>query len=206
MQTPITDVGQLDPNGTYSYADYLAWQFEGWEELLHGRLLPAPTYNEPHQSAVGELLLHLHPAARAAGGRCLLRTSVALAAPGAAGPPADPAAYASVVVPDLSVVRAAAQFDGQGCLGAPALVVEVTAPGTSSRDWKAKYDLYEENGVAEYWIVEPLAHNLTAFVLDAATARYRLVGEYAGPGPVPCATLPALGLDWADVFPDAAGA
>ena len=37
----------------------------------------------------------------------------------------------------------------------------------------------------------------------SAAARYRLVGEYAGPGPVPRATLPDLNLRWEDVFPTA---
>ena len=201
---PITSLAQLDPNGTYTYADYLRWQFEGWEELLHGRLLPAPTYDEPHQRTAGELLLHLHPAARAAGGRCLLRTSVAFAAPGTAG--MAPADFTSVVMPDLAIISGAARLDKQGCLGPPELITEVTAPGSNVRDWKAKYDLYEANGVPEYWIVSPGEALLAVFVLDAATARYRLVGEYVGPGPVPCATLPGLVLDWADVFPDAEGA
>jgi len=32
----ITDISQLDPNGTYTYADYRKWQFEEWVELLEG--------------------------------------------------------------------------------------------------------------------------------------------------------------------------
>ena len=30
---PITSISQLDPNGTYSYADYLTWQFTELVEL-----------------------------------------------------------------------------------------------------------------------------------------------------------------------------
>jgi len=30
---PITQFSQLDPNGTYTYADYLTWKFEGFVEL-----------------------------------------------------------------------------------------------------------------------------------------------------------------------------
>ena len=59
--------------------------------------------------------------------------------------------------------------------------------------------------MGEYWIVAPAENGISVFVLDAATARYHLVGEYAGPGPVPCHTLPGLNLNWADVFPDAEG-
>ena len=34
----ITDISQLDPNGTYTYADYLKWRFEQSVELIRGRL------------------------------------------------------------------------------------------------------------------------------------------------------------------------
>jgi hypothetical protein len=38
--TPITQFSQLDLSKTYSYADCLTWQFPGYLELLHGKLLP----------------------------------------------------------------------------------------------------------------------------------------------------------------------
>ncbi len=197
---PITSIDQLDPDATYSYADYLTWRFEGWEEIVNGRLLVAPTYNEPHQRTVGALAVLLTPAARAAGARCRLRTSVAFAAGGAAG--AAAADFASVVIPDLCVVAASAPHDAQGYLGAPAWIIEVTAAGSAPRDWHTKFDLYEDNGVGEYWIVEPVARTIAVFVLDAATARYQSVGDFAEAGPVPSHTLPGLALEWADIFAD----
>ncbi|MGI4870024.1 MAG: Uma2 family endonuclease [Janthinobacterium lividum] len=87
--------------------------------------------------------------------------------------------------------------------GPPDFIIEVTAPGSAARDWRSKFDLYEENGVGEYWIVSPAEQSIAAFVRDEATGRYRLAGEYGGPGPVACATLPGLGLEWSDIFPNA---
>ena len=55
--------------------------------------------------------------------------------------------------------------------------------------------------MGEYWIVAPGEQSISVFVRDAGTERYQLVGEYAGPGSVPCATLPCLELDWSDIFP-----
>ena len=207
MPTPITDLAQLDPNGSYTYADYLTWQFTELVELWRGKLIrrmSGPT--DAHQIVAGELyrrisnLLYRQP--------CQVRIApydVRLVKLGTPPHPAD-AAVRTVVQPDVCVICDPAKIEKRGCLGSPDLIIEVTSPGTAARDWKDKFDLYEENGVTEYWIADPLAPSISVFVLDAATARYRLVGEYAGPGPVPCHTLPALALDWADVFPDAEGA
>ena len=209
---PITDFSQLDPQATYSYADYLTWQLTEWVELLRGKVvrrMAGPT--DRHQAVSGEL--HLAFGNHLRRHRCqvryapydvrLIRGSARPPAAAAADAAAADAAITTVVQPDLCVICDPAKIEARGCLGAPDLIIEIVSPGTGSRDWKAKFDLYEENGVGEYWIVEPLACTIAVFVLDAATARYQSVGDFAEAGPVPCATLPGLALDWADVFPAA---
>jgi hypothetical protein len=32
----ITDIHSLDPNGTYTYADYLKWRFDEQVEIIKG--------------------------------------------------------------------------------------------------------------------------------------------------------------------------
>ncbi len=202
MNAPITDLAQLDPNGTYSYADYLTWQFTELVELLRGKVMrrmSAPA--DPHQAVVGALHFQFYNHLQRQS--CQVRVAPYDVRLARRGTTADQA-IRTVVQPDVCVICDPAKIEYRGCLGAPDLIVEVLSPGTSTRDWQDKYDLYEENGVGEYWIAEPLARNLSVFVLDGDTARYRLVGEYAGPGPVPCATLPDLQLDWAAVFPEVA--
>mgnify|MGYP001317725687 FL=1 len=42
----VTDINQLDFSKTYTYADYLTWQFEERVELINGQLFkmsPAPS-------------------------------------------------------------------------------------------------------------------------------------------------------------------
>ena len=206
MPPPVTALSQLDPNGSYTYADYLTWQFTELVELVRGkplRRMSGPT--DAHQVVVGGLHAALFNHLRRQPGQVRIAPyDVRLVKRGTPPHPAD-AAIRTVVQPDVCVICDPTQIEKRGCLGAPDLIIEVTSPGTATRDWKDKFDLYEENGVAEYWIVSPSDASLSVFVLDEATARYRLVGEYAGPGPVPCATLPALGLEWADVFPEAEG-
>lgn len=48
-----------------------------------------------------------------------------------------------------------AKIDEKGCLGAPDLVIEILSPFTNKKDLNEKYNLYEENGVKEYWVVYP---------------------------------------------------
>lgn len=46
----ITNINQLDLNGTYTYADYLLWKFEEQVELLKGKLFKmSPAPRELHQ-------------------------------------------------------------------------------------------------------------------------------------------------------------
>ena len=61
-------------------------------------------------------------------------------------------------------------------------------------DTKVKFDLYEESGVPEYWIVSPEERAVAVYVLHSE--QYQAVGSFYEPSPMPCRPLPGLGLDW----------
>ena len=51
----ITDINQIDPNDTYTYADYLTWRFKERVELLWGKICkmtPAPSTGHQQVSSV----------------------------------------------------------------------------------------------------------------------------------------------------------
>ena len=85
----------------------------------------------------------------------------------------------SVVEPDLLVVCDPNQLQGTHIEGAPALVVEILSPSSALHDRWRKMRLYARAGVAEYWIVDPVARMVEIYSLDGAG--YRLHGSF-GPG------------------------
>ena len=46
------------------------------------------------------------------------------------------------------------------------LIVEILSPGNSSKEMDLKYDLYQENGVKEYWIANPVQKTILIYVLE----------------------------------------
>ncbi len=75
----------------------------------------------------------------------------------------------SVVEPDLLVADTTA-FTQRDLPSAPLLVVEVRSPSTGWLDQGRKLSLYEEHGVAHYWLADPYVPSLT--VLGLVDGRY----------------------------------
>lgn len=70
-----------------------------------------------------------------------------------------------VVQPDICVICDPEKLDDRGCIGAPDLIVEILSPGNSKIELKHKFELYESNGVKEYWIIHPENQYLLIYTL-----------------------------------------
>lgn len=193
----ITDINQLDPNGTYSYADYLRWHFEEYVELFRGKIMRRS--HGPlrlHQMVVGNIFNGIKNYLR-------YRECQVYIAPFDVRLPrkdaSEDAAIYTVVQPDICIICDPAKLDEKGCVGAPDTVIEILSQGNINRDVKQKYALYEEHGIPEYWIVAPGEKTITVYCLND-TGRYELSGEYAEPGQVPVRSLPGFFLDWQEIF------
>ena len=81
--------------------------------------------------------------------------------------------------PDLTVVKkenAGIINWKKAIFGVPDMVVEVLSKSTHKNDWTIKKDVYESNGVKEYWIIDPLAKIVTVFHLR--DGKFQVAEEY----------------------------
>ncbi|MET4107893.1 Uma2 family endonuclease [Hymenobacter sp. UYP22] len=194
--SPITSISQLDLTKTYTYADYLTWRLKEVVELIRGKvrqMSPAPRVVHQRLSSrfMGMIYAHLaHQSCEVFHAPFDVRLTKAT--------PNGDAQITTVVQPDICVVCDPAKLDEKGCIGAPDWIIEIVSPGNASHDTKSKFDLYEENGVPEYWIVFPGEKTVSVFVLHEG--RYQPLGDFYTPGIIPVHTLPGFGIEWAEVF------
>ncbi|WP_262888110.1 Uma2 family endonuclease [Cyclobacterium roseum] len=69
------------------------------------------------------------------------------------------------VQPDSCVICDPDKLDDRGCIGASGLIVEILSPGNSKTELKHKFELYESNGVWEYWIIHAETQDLLIYIL-----------------------------------------
>jgi Uma2 family endonuclease len=192
----ITDIKQLDLSKSYTYADYLTWQIDGMVEIIKGKIFQmSPAPSDKHQSLSGNLygemfqILKNKPCKvfHAPYDVRLTRNS-------------NDAEVTTVVQPDICIICDQSKRDERGCNGAPDLIIEILSPATSRKDVRDKFDLYEESGVLEYWIVDPIDELLDVFVLQ--NGKYQLNKKFVADEIVESGTISGLVIDLKDIFKD----
>ena len=61
----------------------------------------------------------------------------------------------TVVQPDILLICDLNKLSEKRCVGSPELIVEILSKSSVQRDAVEKFNLYQEYGVKEYWIVYP---------------------------------------------------
>lgn len=189
----ITDISQLDLNKQYSYADYLTWWFEDRVELIKGYIKKMSAPLDVHQRVAGNLFGSFHSFLRKQ--PCQVRIA-----------PYDVRLTRSmndkdittVVQPDICVICNPEIIDKRGCNGPPDMIIEVLSPSNSKRDVREKFDVYEEEGVKEYWIVDAESKIISVFLLENNI--YKLDKMYAEEGEIRVKTLDGLTLNLEEIF------
>ncbi len=157
----VTNFSDLDLNKTYTYADYLNWQFQERVELIKGfikKMSPAPS--RKHQQVSSNIHGIFHNTLK--GKSCHLFHApfdVRLPFP-------NKTKDTTVVQPDICIICDESKLDDKGCKGAPDLIVEIISAGNAKHDADTKFKLYEEARVKEYWMVYPEEKNIFLYYLS----------------------------------------
>jgi Uma2 family endonuclease len=150
--------------GPYSYADYLHWDLKERMEIIKGRYFKmnaAP--KRLHQKISLHIAAELYQFLK--GKQCEVYE-----APFDVRLPVKSLKNEeifTVVQPDICVICDPKKLDEAGCLGAPKLIIEILSSGNNKKELKYKYEVYEESGVTEYWIIHPDEQTLMVYTLTA---------------------------------------
>ncbi len=194
----ISQVSDLDLSATYSYAHYLKWTFDERMELIKGKVFtmspgPARMHQKISREISRVLSNFLHKK------KCEVYTApFDVRLPNKSKADED---IFTVVQPDIFVVCDEHKLDNRGCIGAPDIVVEILSPGNNKKDLKIKFEVYEESGVKEYWIVSPENQTLLQNVRNEAgkfqALRLQTLGDT-----VTTPILPGFSMALSEIFFD----
>lgn len=199
MATPVLDINDLDLEKSYTFADYLTWQFEERIELIKGKIFKmSPAPSRFHQRVSGNLFLKI--------GNFLAKNKCGLySAPFDVRlinfkKSTEDKKVTTVVQPDLCIVCDKSKLDDKGCIGAPDLIIEILSPGNTEKEMGIKFDLYEENEVKEYWIIEPV--DKTVFIYTLQNGKYIGLKPQTQLDKIASPLFPEMNFDVKTIFED----
>lgn len=190
------ELSDLDFSKTYTYADYFKWRFDERLELIKGkifRMSPAPSRSHQGISLAMAVKLVNYLKEKP----CKVYT-----APFDVRLPRnsnEDAAIYTVVQPDICVICDLSKLDDRGCIGAPDIVVEILSPGNNKKELRNKYDVYQEAGVKEYWIIHPSERTFLKYTLDQE-GEFQPSKLLVGGDELTSAVLPGFVLDLNEIF------
>lgn len=124
-------------------------------ELIEGQIVMQAAPSTLHQRIVGGLYSEIRSFIKSKSGKCepfIAPTDVVLN-------------DENVVQPDVFIVCDPKIIDDKRVNGAPDLIIEVLSNNRND-DLVTKHALYQENGVREYWIVDPVNMKTLVYFYD----------------------------------------
>jgi len=187
-------LAELDANKMYTYLDYLKWTFEERVELIKGRIFEMSAPNRMHQEISsyihGMIFIYLQD-----------KSCKVYSAPFDVRIPRknkDDEDVITVLQPDICVICDLSKLDTRGCIGAPDIVVEILSPGNNDKELKNKFEIYEESGVKEYWVVIPQVKSMMVHTL--ANGKYQSSRLLVAGDLVSSSVLEGFTLDIKELF------
>ena len=175
-----------------TYSDYvqLTPPDSGQYQLIQGELVTMTSPNTRHQSIILNISYHLQSFLHKNGlGKLFLSPMDVVMGEG------------EVYQPDILFILESNQkiIEDTKINGIPDMIVEVLSPSNAYYDLVVKKKIYEQCGVKEYWIVDPLQNTLDLYVLHNNKFEHKIQIEKKGK--IPSEIFPGLDLDLETILP-----
>ncbi|WP_316807097.1 Uma2 family endonuclease [Pedobacter agri] len=195
---PVREFNDIDASLTYSYANYLNWLFDDRVELIKGKIFkmsPAPSriHQEISRNISNPLINFLKK-----------QPCRVYCAPFDVRFPKESKEdkdVFTVLQPDICVICDKSKLDFRGCVGAPDIVVEILSPGNTKMELLHKYQVYEEFGVKEYWVVSQSDQSILIYTLNDL-GKFQPSKIFTLSETITSSVLPGFELLLDDVFAD----
>ncbi|PRY86523.1 Uma2 family endonuclease [Mongoliibacter ruber] len=191
VEEPLADYDR------HTYADYLTWQMDEMVELIKGKIFKQTAAPRSiHQRVSGIVFNSLFNFLK--GRKCEV-----FAAPFDVRLPLNSKKNEdidTVVQPDICVVCDPEKIDELGCVGAPDLVIEILSPGNNKKELQNKYEVYEESGIKEYWVIHP--NECTLIINTLINGKYQASRIFTHGDKVASQAVEGFVLDLVEVFDD----
>ena len=195
---PVWEFNDIDASLTYSYANYLNWLFDDRVELIKGKIFKmSPAPSSIHQEIVGNIF-------RKIGNFLEKKPCKVFVAPFDVrfyNEDKQDLAIQTVLQPDICVICDKNKIDYKGCIGAPDLVVEILSPGNTKVELLHKYQVYQEFGVKEYWVVSQSDQSILIYTLNEY-GKFQPSKIFTLSEKITSTVLPGFELVLDDVFED----
>jgi Uma2 family endonuclease len=124
-------------------------------ELRNGEIIDLASPSIKHQMLTGELSYKLREYIKRNKGKCKVFEA-----------PTDVKLNESnIVIPDVFIACNPQNFDSQKYNGSPDYIAEIVSTNWAD-DYIRKLHLYQENGVREYWIIDPKNSQVTVYFFE----------------------------------------
>ena len=179
----------------WTYADYKGWQLKPREryEIIYGEAYAMSALNTYHQSILTEMVRQI--ANFLIGKPCRVYPA-----------PFDVRLFYredesddTVVQPDVTVICDKEKRGYEGCRGAPDFVAEILSPSNTAIEMQRKFDVYQNAGVREYWVLDSKDKTLKTYLFDGDNV---VTGAYGEKDSAPVAILDGLLVELEPVFAD----
>lgn len=143
------------PQGSYTLEDYYRIPDDYRVELIDGVIYDMGAPTSAHQLIAGILYARFYNHVHEQNGTCLPMIS-----------PLDvqlDCDEKTMIQPDVIVVCDRNKVINRCVYGAPDLVIEVLSPSSRYRDAVIKPGKYQQAGVREYWLIDPIRRNVSVY-------------------------------------------